>query len=140
MGNVNWGRWVICSIVAGVIVFVAEGLASFLYQQEMEARMSELGLQMEMSLSTMLWPTLLCLITGGFMMLFYVMVRARMGGGPATALFCGFVVPLGTFLPTLLGYHMMGMFRPGLLVLWFFIGLVETVIACLVGGFLYRED
>lgn len=51
----------------------------------------------------------------------------------------GVALWIGGHFLALMGYHMLGLFPPGLLVLWGIVGLVEMVLAALLGGVIYRE-
>jgi hypothetical protein len=50
------------------------------------------------------------------------------------------VLWFGSYLLSLLGYDMLGLFPSGLLATWGGIGLVEMIIAGLTGAWLYREE
>jgi len=67
------------------------------------------------------------------------MARARLGPGPRTAVTVALALFVGGYLLWLLGYRMMGLFPDRLLLSWGVIGLVEMVLAALLGGYLYRE-
>ena len=45
----------------------------------------------------------------------------------------------GGYLLSLIGYGMTGMYPTGLLAIWGTIGLVEMIIAGMIGGAIYRE-
>jgi hypothetical protein len=45
----------------------------------------------------------------------------------------------GSYLVSLLGYGMLGLFPAGMLLMWAVIGLVEIILAALLGGWIYRE-
>ena len=67
------------------------------------------------------------------------MARARLGPGPRTAVTVAVMLFVGGYMLWLLGYRMMGLFSDGLLLAWGAIGLVEMVLAALLGGYIYRE-
>jgi hypothetical protein len=45
----------------------------------------------------------------------------------------------GGYLLSLVGYQAVGMYPTGMLVMWGIIGIVEMIIAALVGGWIYKE-
>ncbi len=45
----------------------------------------------------------------------------------------------GGWLPSLIGYGMIGLYPTGLLIQWAIVGLVELALAALLGGKIYRE-
>jgi hypothetical protein len=51
----------------------------------------------------------------------------------------GVALWFGGYLLSLLGYGMMGMYPTGLLVTWGIVGLVQMILAALIGGWVYRE-
>ena len=111
MGGINVGRWLAGGIVAGLIMWVIEGAASMLYMADMEAALEEHNLTaMEMS-----------------------------GPGPKTDVIVAVVMWICAYLFSLLGYQMLGLYPGSMLVTWGVIGIVEIIIAALVGGWIYRE-
>jgi len=45
----------------------------------------------------------------------------------------------GSTVMSLAGYSMMGLFPPTVVIQWGLIGLVEMILASMLGGWLYRE-
>ncbi len=139
MGSINVSRWLLGGVLAGALMFVFEGVASLIYIEEMTAAMEAHGLSMEMSPTGFVIPVVVSLLVGLVGVFFYAAARPRFGAGPRTALIVATFLFLGGYLPSLLGYQMMGLFSSGLLVLWGVIGYVEVVLAVLLGGWIYRE-
>ena len=79
------------------------------------------------------------IVVGLTLVFFYAAARPRFGPGPRTAIIVAVALWIGGYVLSLLGYQLMGLFPPRLLVLWGGIGLVEMILAGLVGGRLYRE-
>lgn len=67
-------------------------------------------------------------------------MRPRFGAGPKTAVIVGVALWLSGYLMSLIGYQMMGLFSQSLLVTWGVVGLVEVVLASILGAWIYRED
>ena len=139
MSGINVRRWLAGGIAAGILIWLLEGLSGMLYRQDMQAAMVAHGLTMDMSVSVMAISVLASLIAGLTLVFFYAAARPRFGPGPRTAIIVAVALWIGGYVLSLLGYQLMGLFPPRLLVLWGGIGLVEMMLAGLVGGRLYRE-
>ena len=139
MGVINYGRWLRGGIAAGAVVWLLEGAGSFLYMGDMEAALTAHNLAFEMSASVWVLTVAVSLIVGLTLMFLYVAARPRFGPGPRTAVIVGVALWFGGYLLTLLGYHMIGLYPTGMLLLWGCQGLVELIVAALVGGWIYRE-
>jgi hypothetical protein len=79
------------------------------------------------------------LIVGFALVFFYAAARPRFGPGPKTAVIVAVALWVGGYLLNLLGYRMIGLFPAGMLVLWGAIGLVEMILAGILGAWIYRE-
>lgn len=139
MGGLNVGRWLGGGLSAGLLIWVFEGAASVLYMDEMEATLAAHDLAMELSPAVMAGTVLVSLIVGLTIVFFYAGVRPRFGPGPKTAALVGVVLWIGGYLVSLVGYGMIGLYSTGLLVTWGLVGLVEMILAALLGGWIYRE-
>lgn len=139
MGKINLSRWLLGGLVAGVLLWLLEGLASMIYMEEMQAAMIEHGLSMEMSAGVWIWSIVVSLVAGLVLVFFYAAARPRFGPGPKTAVIVAVAMFLGGYLLSLIGYHMLGLFPDTMLVKWGLVGLVELILAALVGAWLYRE-
>jgi hypothetical protein len=139
MGGVDAKRWLLGGLAAGVLIWLIEGLASLLYMDDMTAAMEAHGLSMEMSASAFATTVIVSLLAGFTIVFIYAMARARLGPGPRTAVVVAVVFFLGSTLISILGMGMMGLFPARLLVVWAAVGLVEDVLAALLGGYVYRE-
>jgi hypothetical protein len=139
MKGINVGRWIIGGIAAGVLIWLMEGAGSVLYMEDMEAAMKAHNLSMEMSLRLMVISIVVSLLSGLVLIFFYAAARPRFGPGAKTALIVAVAFWFGGYLPSLIGFSMMGLFPNNLLLQWGIVGLVEMVVASLLGGWLYRE-
>jgi hypothetical protein len=139
MSGVNVQRWLLGGIVAGVLMWVLEGLAGLAYMADMRAALEAHGLSVEMGGVTLGISVVVSLISGLTLTFFYVAARPRFGPGPKTAVLVAFALWVGGYLLSLLGYQMLGLFPRGLLVLWGVTGLLEMILAALVGAWIYRE-
>lgn len=139
MAGINPGRWLAGGIAATIVIWVIEGAGGFIYLGPMQRALEAHALQMDLSLGGWLLSLLASFIGGMTLIFFYAAARPRFGPGPRTALIVGFALWLGGYVLSLLGYHMLGLFPPGLLITWALIGLIELLLAALVGAWVYRE-
>jgi hypothetical protein len=139
MGGIDTKRWLLGGLAAGVLIWLIEGLASVLYMDDMKAAMERHGLSMEVTAGAFATTVIVSLLAGFTIVFIYAMARARLGPGPRTAVVVAVVFFLGSTLISILGMGMMGLFPGRLLVVWAAVGLVEDVLAALLGGYVYRE-
>jgi hypothetical protein len=140
MGGINVGRWLAGGVAAAVVIFAVEGVSSVFYLDRMMASLADHGLGMEMSGSAMAMTVLVSLISGLVLIFFYSAARPRFGPGPKTAILVAVALWCGGYFLSLVGYQMVGMYPTGLLVMWGIVGIVEMIIAALVGGWIYKEN
>jgi hypothetical protein len=139
MYGININRWLLGGLVAGVIMWLAEGAASMLYMADMEAAMTAHGLSMTAGTGTVLISLAVSLIAGLVLVFLYAAARSRFGPGPKTAAKMAVVMWLGGYLLSILGYKMMGLFPDRMLMLWAVVGLAEMVVASIAGAWVYHE-
>lgn len=144
MRSINWGRVILGGLLAGMVINVFEFfLNGVILAKDWQAAMLALGrppivggqIAVFFIWSFILWGFLI----GIFSVWLYAAIRPRYGAGPKTALGVGsFVWSLGYLLtsvtPFLLNLYPRRIFAIGLTV-----GLVEVLLATLVGAWLYRE-
>lgn len=139
MGGINVGRWLLGGVVAAVVIWLLEGVASVFYMADMQAALDAHGLKMEMSAATWAMSVTVSLLVGLALVFFYAASRPRFGAGPRTAVKVAVALWAGATLVQIVGYQMLGIFPASMLVSWGVIGLVELVVAGLAGAWLYRE-
>lgn len=139
MSGIDAGRWIGGGVAAGALIWVMEGAASVLYMEQMETAMTAHGLSMEMSAGIWILSVFVSLIVGLVMIFVYAAARPRFGPGPKTAAVAALVLWFGGYLPSLIGYHMLGLFPSSLLLVWAGVGLLELILAALLGAWIYRE-
>jgi hypothetical protein len=139
MGSINTSRWLLSGLLAGILIWIFEGAASTLFMKDMKAALESHGLSMEMTGPTIVTSLAVSLIAGLTLMFFYAACRPRFGPGPRTAVIVAAGLWVGGYLLSILGYRMLGLFPDGLLMMWGVVGLVEMIVAALVGGWIYRE-
>lgn len=139
MGGIDVGRWLGGGLAAGALIWVLEGAASVLTMGDMEAALAAHDLGVAMSAGTWAVTVAVSLLVGLTLVFFYAAARPRFGPGPRTAVLVAVALWAGSYVVSLLGYAMLGLFPGRLLVTWGFVGLVEVVLASLLGGWIYRE-
>jgi len=139
MGRINTRRMVIGGLIAGLVINISETVLNI----------PVLGAQFEASLRALNLPpvgggAVGVFVIGGFVLglvlvWLYAAIRPRFGPGPKTALIAGLVFWFLAYFWPSLGTGLIG-YVPGKLltvaVVW---GLVEVIIAALVGGWFYTE-
>jgi len=138
MGKINWGRVILGGLLAGVIINIFEyctnGVA---LKADWDAAMKALGHQMSTSAIGVyiVWGFL----TGIAAIWLYAAARPRFGPGPKTAALTGFAYWIvGYALPTS-GWAPLGLFPTRLLVIGTLVGLVEIIVASIIGAWPYKE-
>lgn len=139
MGGINVGRWLGAGAAAGALIWLVEGLASVLYMDDMQAALAAHGMTFEVTATILVLSVVISLIMGLTLIFFYAAARPRFGPGPRTAVIVALGVWLAGYFVALVGYYMLGLYPGGMLVIWGIVGLVETILAALLGGRIYRE-
>ncbi len=140
MGTINVGRLVLGGVVAGIVIWIIEGMASVMYMDEMQAAMESHGLSMDMTAGVFLMTVVVSLLAGLVLVFFYAAARPRFGPGPKTAVIVAVALWVGGYFLSLMGYHMLGLFPDRMLMTWGVIGFVEWNLAALAGAWIYREE
>jgi len=139
MSGINVGRWLAGGVVAGIIIWLVEGIASFTYMGDMEATLEVHGMSLEMSAAAWVLSVAVSLIAGLTLIFFYAAARPRFGPGPKTAVIVAVAMWFGGYLLSLIGYHMIGLYPMTMLALWGLVGIIELIVAALAGGRIYQE-
>lgn len=139
MGGINIGRLILGSIVAGIVIFVIEGLASTIYSAELMRSLQEHNLAISMDAKGIALGALNSLLLGFGMVFFYAASRPRFGAGVRTAIIVAVLMSVSGLFVGLIGYYMIGLYPPKMLLQWAAVGLIETNLACIAGAWLYRE-
>lgn len=139
--GIRWKSWFLSGLLAGLVISVSGTVLAHTvlgpayvaaFRAHMAAPILPVSAIIAQNLSIRLGYGLLG-------MFFYVAFRPRFGPGPKTALLAGAALAAGTYLIPL--YHLS---QFGILTgvkLWMAAGwgVAEAMIACLLGGWVYRE-
>jgi hypothetical protein len=139
MSGINVMRWLAGGVAAAAVVWVLEGLASMFYMDDMQTALEAANLPMELTAGSWVLSVVVSLIIGLALVFFYAAARPRFGPGPKTAATIAVALWIAGYLVSLLGYYMIGLFPTSMLALWGLVGLIEVIVAAMVGGWIYRE-
>ncbi len=140
MGTINVGRLVLGGVVAGIVIWIIEGMASVMYMDEVQAAMESHGLSMDMTAGVFLMTVVVSLLAGLVLVFFYAAARPRFGPGPKTAVIVAVALWVAAVFLSLMGYQMLGLFPDRMLMTWGVVGFVEWNLAALAGAWIYREE
>ena len=141
MATINWGRLILGSLIAAIIMFVTDGfIHGTIAQADWKAVYSGLGAsepaQHGMS---MVYFALFELGRGFTAIMFYVLMRAYFGAGPKTAVLAGIVGWIAFSLTGPVQFIPLGFFSNAL---WLKVGaihLVTSIVATIAGAALYKD-
>ena len=137
MGKINWARVLLGGLLAGVIVNIFEYVMNVVvFGREWEAAMKAVGQQTP--------PNAALYVVWGFLMgigaiALYAAARPRFGPGPKTAAWTGFGYWVFAYALPNFGYSITGLFPQRLMIITTLVGLVELILASVVGAWLYKE-
>lgn len=140
MAGINTGRWFISGIIAGIIIavvdFVLNGM--FLMQQWNDA-MAALSLP-PASGGAIVSFIIIDLVIGLAALWIYVGIRPRYGANYTTAIYAGLATWLLVILLPHLTIQISGVLPAGLTWTVIIVGLVQYVVATVVGAYFYQEE
>jgi hypothetical protein len=139
MAGINWSKVITGGLVAGIVINVSETILN----------MGVVGPQMEALLASMNRPpvggaaiayfVLWGFAVGVLMVWLYAAIRPRYGPGPKTAVCAALVVWFLAYFSSSTGMAAMGLMPAGLMLIGLVWGLVELILAALVGARMYQE-
>jgi hypothetical protein len=140
MGKINYGRLILCGLVAGVVTDIVDYPFDGLWLANMWTSQLAVWGRRPFSGSQLAWLAVLGLIVGFFSVWIYVSIRPRFGPGVKTAIQAGFITwVLATAVPNV-ALMWVPHFFSGHLTLYTSVGgLVEIVVGTLCGAWLYKE-
>ncbi len=137
MGKINWARVLLGGLLAGVIVNIFEYVMNVVvFGRDWEAAMKALGHVMSASPALyIVWGFLIGIGT----IALYAAARPRFGPGPKTAAWTGFGYWVFAYALPNFGNSIAGLFPQRLMIIGTLVGLVELILASVVGAWLYKE-
>lgn len=142
MKRINLGRVLLGGILAGVLMFLADGfIHSKLLHEHWMAAMKAAGRSVEAEEhgSDMFYFAAFELLRGLALAWFYAIFRTHCGPGPKTAICASLALWAIMFPVFFLQEVPLGFYSTTLMTLWSLYELVPSVIAGLVAGVLYKE-
>jgi hypothetical protein len=139
MKSINWGRVIMGGIAAGIVINISEYLLNEVaFKKVNEEAMKALGKTMPEGGSTILVWLLWGFLLGISAVWLYAAIRTRYGAGAATAIKAGVAVWVMAQLLATIVFWNLGLFPlTPVILLW---TLVESIVATVVGAWLYREE
>jgi hypothetical protein len=140
MGKINWGRVIGGGLAAGIVINLSEWMLNELVMKErwMEA-MKALGKTGEMTVNNIIVWNVWGFLCGIGLVWLYAAIRPRYGPGAGTAAKAGIAVWFFAHLLWTIGNWNMGLFPTSMMMIPLVWTLVETIVAALVGGWIYKE-
>lgn len=141
MARINWGRLILGSLVAAIIMFFTDG---FIHERIAQADWTAVydGLRAappEPHGISMGYFALFELGRGFTAMMFYALMRAYYGAGPKTAVLAGIVAWIAFSLTGPAQFIPLGFFSNAL---WLKVGLIQlivSIVATIAGAALYKD-
>ena len=142
MKRINYGRVLLGGVLAGVLLFMADGfIHGKLLQEHWMAAMKAAGRSVEAEEhgADMLYFAAFELLRGVAIAWFYAVMRAQCGPGPKTAICATLAVWAIMFPIFFLQEVPLGFYSTTLLTLWSLYELIPSVLAGLIAGALYKD-
>jgi len=141
MAQINWGRLIVGSLIAAIIMFVADGfIHETIAKADWRALYEALGArEPEPHGSSMIYFAIFELGRGFTAMMLYVLMRAFFGAGPKTAVLAGIVGWIAFSLTGPVQFIPLGFFSNAL---WLKVGaiqLIVSIVATIAGAALYKD-
>src|ERR1044071_6488360 len=141
MATINWGRLILGSLIAAIIMFVTDG---FIHETIAKADWTAVynGLRAtepEPHGTSMVYFALFELGRGFTAMMFYALMRAYFGAGPKTAVLAGIVGWIAFSVTGPAQFIPLGFFSTAL---WLKVGaihLITSILATIAGAALYKD-
>jgi len=139
MGKINVTRVILGGLVAGLIINISEYVLNiYVVAEESAAIMERMGLP-PVGMHQIVWFLALTFLMGILIVFLYAGLRPRFGAGAKTAAIAGVAVWLVAMMGGVSDL-IIGLVPANLLVLTGAWSLVETVVAAIVGAWLYQES
>ncbi|HEU4510937.1 MAG TPA: hypothetical protein VFR78_22085 [Pyrinomonadaceae bacterium] len=141
MEKINWGRLILGSLVAAIIMFASDGfMHEAILKTDWESVYAGLrATQPERHSALMVYFAVFELGRGFIAMMFYVTMRALFGAGPKTAVLAGIVAWIAFSLAGPAQFIPLGFFSNSLWLKAGAIHLITTIVATIAGAALYKD-
>jgi len=140
MGKINWGRVILGGLAAGIVINLSEWLLNGVVLKEQWAEsMKALGKSGEVTANQIIVWNIWGFLLGIGLVWLYAAIRPRFGPGAGTAVKAGLAVWFFAHFLWTLGSWNMGLFPQNALMIGVAWELVQSILAAVVGGWLYKE-
>ena len=141
MAKINWGRLILGSLVAAIVMFVTDGfMHEAILRNDWRAVYEALRASEPQPHSlAMVYFAVFELGRGFVAMMFYVTMRTLFGAGPKTAVLAGIVAWIAFSLAGPAQFIPLGFFSNALWLKAGAIHLVSTILATIAGAALYKD-
>jgi hypothetical protein len=141
MARINWGRLILGSLIAAIIMFVTDGfIHETIAKADWKALYEALGArEPQPHASSMVYFALFELGRGFTALMFYATMRSFFGAGPKTAVLAGIVGWIAFSLTGPVQFIPLGFFSNAL---WLKVGaihLITSIVATVAGAALYKD-
>jgi len=141
MGKINAGRVLLGGLLAGIVINVFEYIFSgVVFKDEISAAMVALNKTADMSGGAMAIYVCWGFLIGILAVWLYAAIRPRFGAGARTAVKTGCATWLLVNVQMAISIAPMGLFPQRLMAIGIVIGLLEMVLATVLGAWLYKEE
>lgn len=140
MGKINWTRVLTGGLLAGLVINIVEAVSANMYSEEMKMALEAHGLTMSETPLMMVFYVVYGFVWGIAAVWMYAAIRPRFGAGPKTAVLSGVAFWVIGYLLPIIGWSTIGLYSTWMLTYWSIIGLVEMVVATLLGAWIYKES
>ena len=139
MGKINVGRVILGGLLAGLVMTVSEYvLNTYVTAEETSAIMQRLGLP-QIGTNQIIGFVVLTFVVGIVLIWLYAAMRPRFGAGIKTAIIAAVAVWVLAMISAM-GDAIVGITTADALIVPGIWTLVETIVAAIVGGWVYRES
>lgn len=140
MGKINWGRVILGGLAAGIVINLSEWVLNGVVLKEQWAEsMKALGKSGEVTANQIIVWNIWGFLLGIGLVWLYAAIRPRFGPGAGTAVKAGLAVWFFAHFLWTLGSWNMGLFPQNALMIGVAWELVQSILAAVVGGWLYKE-
>ncbi len=140
MAHTSFGRIIGGGFLAGVVINVIEFVVNGMILGKMwEQAMQALGKTPTFSLGAIVLFNVIGFLLGIGAVWLYAAIRPRYGAGPVTAIRSGLAVWFLAYLLPNVSFYSMHLFPGRLLAIGVAVGIIEVVLATLLGAWIYKE-
>jgi len=139
MQSIRWPRVLFGGILAGLVIFILEGITSLVYAEEITLSLANHDLALGQGARHMALYALFCAGAGWGAVWLYAAILPRFGAGIRSAVIAGLATWALWFIPATLSWIALGLLAPWVVAYSLSVALVESVAAAFVGAWIYPD-